>query len=405
MRLAEVQQLAQEALMPNYARLPVAFVRGYGTRLWDTEGKEYLDFLTGIAVCGLGHCHPKLVAALQHQAAMLWHTSNLFHNPLQARLAKRLSDISGGYQCFFCNSGAEANEAALKLARKIGHEHFGGKTEIIAALDSFHGRTYGALSITGQPKYHHGFEPLVPNVRFVPFGDFEALADAMSEQTCAVILEPIQGESGVRVPPDDYLPKVAQLCQERQVLLILDEVQTGMGRTGQWFAFQHYGVEPDIFTLAKTLGGGFPIGAMLAKPQWAKFLQPGSHATTFGGNYLACAAALAVLEVMEEERVIENAQRMGDYLMSRLRQLDAPVKEVRGKGLMVAMEFTEPMAPKVRDACLQAEPIGLVVNAIGDYILRFLPPLTVTADEIDEAVSILQRAIASTLEGMSSGAS
>ncbi len=397
MHLAEVMQLAQEGLTPNYARLPVAFVRGYGTRLWDTEGKEYLDFLTGIAVCGAGHCHPRLVAALQHQAAMLWHTSNLFHNPLQAQLAKRLGELGGGYRCFFCNSGAEANEAALKLARKIGREHRGGKWMFVAAQDSFHGRTFGALSVTGQPKYHQGFEPLVAGVRFVPFGDVGALAEAVTDEVCAVILEPIQGESGVRVPPDDYLPQVARLCRERDVLLILDEVQTGMGRTGRWFAFQHYGVEPDIFTLAKSLAGGFPMGAMLAKPEWASFLRPGTHASTFGGNYLACATALAFLDLVEEEGLLDNARRMGDYLMVRLRQLAAPIKEVRGKGVMVAMEFTEPIAAKVRDACLAAEPVGLVVNAIGDFILRFLPPLTVTADEIDQAMDILQRAIASVL--------
>lgn len=392
--MEEVVRLTQQALTPNYARLPVAFVRGYGTRLWDTQGKEYLDFLTGIAVCGAGHCHPKLVAALQHQAAGLWHTSNLFHNPLQAQLAARLSELSGGYKCFFCNSGAEANEAALKLARKIGHDRLQGKWEIVAAMDSFHGRTYGALSVTGQPQYHHGFEPLVPGVRFVPFGDAQALAEALTDQTCAVILEPIQGESGVKVPPDDYLPQVAQLCQERHVLLILDEVQTGMGRTGKLFAFQHYGVEPDIFTLAKSIAGGFPMGAMLVKPEWAEVLQPGTHASTFGGNYLACAAALAFLEVLQEENLPKNAERMGNYLMERLRQLEAPVKEVRGRGLMVALEFTEPIAPKVRDACLAAEPVGLIVNAIGDFILRFLPPLSITRDEIDEGIAILQGAIA-----------
>ena len=227
MTLEEVQRLAQEALTPNYSRMPVAFVRGYGTRLWDTDGKEYLDFLTGIAVCGLGHCHPKLTAAIQHQASMLWHTSNLFHNPLQAKLAKRLSELSGGYKCFFCNSGAEANEAALKLARKIGNEKLGGKWEIIAAIDSFHGRTYGALSVTGQPKYHQGFEPLLPGIKFVPFGDAKAIEEAITDKTCAVILEPIQGESGVRVPPDEYLPKVAEICRGKGVLLILDESRWG----------------------------------------------------------------------------------------------------------------------------------------------------------------------------------
>ncbi len=397
MTLEEVQSLAQEALTPNYSRLPVAFVRGYGTRLWDTDGKEYLDFLTGIAVCGLGHCHPKLTAAIQHQASMLWHTSNLFHNPLQAKLAKRLSELSGDYKCFFCNSGAEANEAALKLSRKIGNEKLGGKWEIIAAIDSFHGRTYGALSVTGQPKYHHGFEPLLPGVKFVPFGDAKVIEEAITDKTCAVIIEPIQGESGVRVPSDDYLPKVAEICWDKEVLLILDEVQTGMGRTGKLFAFQHYNIQPDIFTLAKSIAGGFPMGAMLVKPEWAEFLQPGTHASTFGGNYLACAAALAFLDVLEEERVMENVQRMGNYLIAKLKQLNAPIKEVRGKGLMVALEFTEPIAPKVRDACLKAEPIGLVVNAIGDYILRFLPPLTVTSEEIDQAVEILQQALSAFL--------
>ena len=393
MTLSEVVQLAQEGLMPNYSRLPVAFVRGYGTKLWDTEGKEYLDFLTGIAVCGAGHCHPKLVAAIQHQASMLWHTSNLFHNPLQAELAKRLSELSGGYKCFFCNSGAEANEAALKLARKIGKEKLGGKWEIVAAIDSFHGRTFGALSVTGQPKYHKGFEPLLSGVKFVPFGDAKAIEEAINDQTCAVILEPIQGESGVKVPPDDYLPQVAKICQEHGVLFILDEVQTGMGRTGKLFAFQHYGVQPDIFTLAKSIAGGFPMGAMLAKPEWAELLQPGTHASTFGGNYLACAVALAFLDVLEEENLLENAERMGRYLMQKMRQLDAPIKEVRGKGLMVALEFTEPIAPKVKDECLKAEPVGLVVNSIGDYILRFLPPLMVTSEEIDQAVEILQCSI------------
>ncbi len=393
MGFSGLQPSAQDTLMPNYPRLPVAFVRGYGTRLWDTEGKEYLDFLTGIAVCGAGHCHPKLVAAVQHQATMLWHVSNLFHIPPQAQLAKRLSELAGGYRCFFCNSGAEAVEAALKLARKVGHENLEGKRDFVAAEGSFHGRTFGALSVTGQPKYHHGFEPLVPGVRFVPFGDFGALAEAVTDEVCAVILEPIQGESGVRVPPDDYLPKVAQLCRERGVLLVLDEVQTGMGRTGKLFAFQHYGVEPDIFTLAKSIAGGFPMGAMLAKPEWAEFLQPGTHASTFGGNYLACATALAFLDLLDEEKLLDNARRMGDYLMARLRQLHAPIKEVRGKGLMVALEFAEPIAPKVRDACLAAEPIGLIVNAIGEDIVRFLPPLTVTDDEVDQAMAIFQRAV------------
>ncbi len=388
MTFEEIQALTQEGLTPNYARYPVAFVRGIGTRLWDVNGKEYLDFLAGIAVCSAGHCHPRLVGALQHQADTLWHTSNLFYIGPQALLGKRLGDLAGGYRCFFCNSGAEAIEASLKLARRIGNTVLGGKWKIIACEGSFHGRTFGALSVTGQPKYHSGFEPLVPGIIFVPYGDLEALKAAVTDETCAVIVEPIQGESGVIVPPDDYLPGIARLARERSFLLIVDEVQTGLGRTGKFFGFQHQFVQPDIIALAKTLAGGFPMGAMLAKPEWADHLTAGSHASTFGGNFLACAVALAFLEVLEEENLVARAQAMGERLKGRLSEIVAEKGQVRGKGLMVAVEFADPIAGQLRDACLAAEPIGLVVNAIGDRIVRFLPPLVVTAEEVDEAMEI-----------------
>ncbi|MCS7223581.1 MAG: aspartate aminotransferase family protein [Armatimonadetes bacterium] len=391
MNFEEIQRLTQEGLTPNYSRYPVAFIRGIGARLWDVNGKEYLDFLAGIAVCGAGHCHPRLVAALQQQADMLWHTSNLFYIGPQAVLGKRLGDLAGGYQCFFCNSGAEAIEASLKLARKIGKTVLGGKWQIIACEESFHGRTFGALSVTGQPKYHFGFEPLLPGVRFVPYGDLPSLENAITDETCAVIVEPIQGESGVKIPDDGFLPGIARLAKERSFLLIVDEVQTGLGRTGKLFAFQHYQVEPDIIALAKTLAGGFPMGAMLAKPQWAEHLTAGSHASTFGGNFLASAVALAFLDVLEEEKLPERATEMGDRLQQGLKRIVGEQGEIRGKGLMVAAEFSEPIAPALRDACLSAEPTGLIVNAIGDRILRFVPPLIVSEEDVDEALEIFAR--------------
>ncbi len=384
---------------------PIGIVveRAEGCWIYSKDGNRYLDFISGIAVTNIGHRHPEVVQAIKGQVDRYLHAMvyGEFIQDVQIALAEKLvtlvqeacrranGKVEWGWQYYPTNSGTEANEGALKLARK-----FTGRKKFIAFKNSFHGDTMGSLSVTGREVYRRPFEPLLNDVEFLPFGDINAL-ERIDEKVAAVISEPIQGEAGIIVPPDDFLPALRERCDEVGALLILDEVQTGMGRTGKLFAFQHYGVQPDIFTLAKSIAGGFPMGAMLAKPEWAELFQPGTHASTFGGNYLACAAALAVLEALKEEHLIENAQQMGDYLMAKLKELNAPIKEVRGKGLMVALEFSEPIAPKVRDECLKAEPIGLVVNAIGDYIIRFLPPLTVTAEEIDQAIDIFQYSISS----------
>jgi len=387
--------LDREHVMHTYSRLPVAFVKGKGTRLWDTDGKEYLDLVSGIGVAAAGHCHPKVVAAIRKQAEELIHTSNLYYIAPQAELAQRLYELSGGYKCFFCNSGAEANEAAIKLARRYAKlRHGEGCYEIISAIGSFHGRTYGAMTATGQEKYHAGFEPLVGGFKYVPFNDIDAVQEAINERTCAIILEPIQGESGVRIPDDDYLPSIAELCERHDILLILDEVQTGLGRTGKLWAHEHYGIKPHIFTLAKAIAGGVPMGVMLAKPDVAEAFEPGCHASTFGGNFLACAAALAFLDVLIEERLVENAAAMGELMLSKLRTIAAKsslIKEVRGKGLMLAIEFNNDVAKSVQSKLLED---GLIVNAIGERIIRMLPPLIITEDEIDFAVRKIERAIA-----------
>lgn len=395
MRFEEIARLDAEYVMRTYSRLPVAFIKGRGARLWDINGKEYVDFVSGIGVAAAGHCHPKITAAIKRQVEELIHTSNLYYIAPQAELARRLYELSGGYKCFFCNSGAEANEAAIKLARRYAKLKYGeGRYEIISALGSFHGRTYAAMTATGQEKYHAGFEPLVGGFKYVPFNDIDALQKAISERTCAVILEPIQGESGVRIPDDDYLPKVAEICERHDILLILDEVQTGLGRTGKLWAHEHYDIKPHIFTLAKAIAGGLPMGVMLAKPNVAEAFEPGCHASTFGGNFLACVAALAFLDVLIEEGLIENAAAMGELMLSRLREMasESPlIKEVRGKGLMLAIEFSSDIAKAVQDKLLKS---GLIVNAIGERIIRMLPPLIITENEIDFAVCKIKQAVA-----------
>ncbi|MCS6860311.1 MAG: acetylornithine transaminase [Abditibacteriales bacterium] len=391
MTLSDIIAKTDAYLIKTYSRSPaVAFVRGQGARLWDTDGKEYLDFLGGIAVVAVGHCHPKVTAAIQQQAATLVHTSNLYHIAPQALLAEKLFHLSGGYQSFFCNSGAEANEGAFKLARKHAKLTRGeGKYEIISTLGSFHGRTLMALTATGQTKYQQGFEPLAPGFKHVPFNDLDALRHAVTEHTCAIILEPIQGESGIHPCTPEYLQGAAALCREKGLLLILDEVQTEIARTGKMWAHEHYGVQPDIITLAKSLGNGVPIGALLAKPEVAASFQPGDHASTFGGNFLACAAALATLEVIEEENLVENAAKVGDYFMARLRETDG-IAEVRGMGLMIGAQFTQPKAREIQNACIAN---GLLVNAIGDSVIRFEPPLNITTADVDEAMEILRKSM------------
>jgi acetylornithine/N-succinyldiaminopimelate aminotransferase len=391
MTTREVIELTSKVMMSNYRRAPVAFREGRGMRLWDLEGKEYLDFVAGIAVDVLGHCHPRHVAAIQRQAGRLIHVSNLYHIAESAQLARLLVELTGisDGRAVFSNSGAEAIEGAIKLARKGARTLRGADLyEIIVASHSFHGRTMGALSATRNPKYHEGFEPLVPGFVEVPFNDLEAVERAITPRTAAVMMEPVQGEGGINPASLEFLQGLRRLCDAHKILLILDEVQCGFGRTGRWFAYQHAGILPDIVTLAKGLGGGVPIGALVARPDVAQVFQPGTHGTTFGGNPLACAAAIAVIDTIKEENLVARAAEMGQYLMGRLRDLAATtpaIREVRGKGLMVAVELTGPSEPVVA-ACLAR---GLLVNNVQPTAVRFVPPLIVTRADIDEAVTIL----------------
>jgi acetylornithine aminotransferase len=378
-----------KVIAKTYGRYPLVPVRGEGCRLWDADGKAYLDFLAGVAVNNLGHCHPEVVKALQDQAAQLLHCSNYYHIPAQIELAELLCHNSFADRAFFCNSGAEANEAAFKLARKFSREKHGeGRFEIITALASFHGRTIGGISATGQEKVRAGYEPMVPGFSYVPFGDIAALRAAVTDRTCAIMLEPVQGEGGVNVPPADYLQQVRQLCDDRQLLLIYDEVQVGCGRTGYLFAYQHDNVEPDIMTLAKALAGGPPIGAMLTREAIGESFGPGSHGSTFGGNPLMAAAGVATMQVLLEGRVLHNCTVMGAYLRLRLEELQKAfpcIREVRGRGLILGMELTIPG----NDLVIKAMQRGLLINCTVGNVLRFVPPLVVSRAEIDEAMEIL----------------
>ncbi len=378
----------------NYGRYPLVPVRGEGCRLWDADGKAYLDFLAGVAVNNLGHCHPKIVAAIKEQAEKLIHCSNFYHIPAQIELAEILCEHSFGDRVFFCNSGAEANEAAIKLARKYSREKHGeNRFEVITALASFHGRTIGTISATGQEKVRVGFEPVVPGFSYVPFGDIEALQKAVTPRCCAIMLEPLQGEGGVNVPPAGYLQQVRELCDRHDLLLIFDEVQVGCGRTGTLFAYQNEGVEPDIMTLAKALAGGPPIGAMVTREAIAESFGPGTHGSTFGGNPLMAAAANAAMKTLMDDGVLDNCLAMGGYLRSRLEELKDRydfVTEVRGRGLMLGMEMTV----EGGDMVVKALQRGLLINCTVGKVLRFVPPLTVTRSEIDEAIEILDGILA-----------
>jgi acetylornithine/N-succinyldiaminopimelate aminotransferase len=390
----ELVALDAEHVMGTYGRLPVAFVRGEGTLLFDTTGKRYLDFLSGLAVTSLGHAHPAVSEAIADQAATLLHVSNLYYNDVQPRLGARLDELlGGGGRVFFANSGAEANECAIKLARRHGQTHGGPERfHVISAYGSFHGRTLTTLAATGQPQKQETFQPLPTGFRQVAFADVDALAAALDERVCAVLLEPVQGEGGVQPSPPGYLEAVRTLCDEREVLLMLDEVQTGLGRTGKWFGFQHAaGVTPDVVTMAKALGNGVPIGACWARADVATALRPGDHATTFGGQPLAARAALAVLDVMAAEDVPARAERAGARLTGALEVLPG-VCGVRGAGLLLAVELAQGLDAKaVADRCLEA---GLVVNAVTPTALRLAPPLLVSDDEIVEAVEILATVLA-----------
>jgi predicted acetylornithine/succinylornithine family transaminase len=390
---AQVEALDAHHVMQTYGRVPVAFVRGEGTQLWDSEGRRYLDFLGGLAVTALGHAHPAVADAIADQARTLLHVSNLFYNDLQPRLAQRIDSLlGGGGNVFFCNSGAEANECAIKLARRYGQANGGRERfHVISAYASFHGRTLTTLAATGQPQKQETFQPLPSGFRQVAYADVDALAAALDDRACAVLLEAVQGEGGVNPAPVEYLRAVRQLCDEREVLLIFDEVQTGFGRTGRWFGFEHADIAPDVVTMAKALGNGVPIGACWARHDVATAFAPGDHATTFGGQPLAVRAALAVLEVMEAEAVPERAEKAGERLRSALEALDGVVA-VRGLGLLLAAELAPGIDAKaVAAACLDA---GLVVNAVTPSALRLAPSLLVADDEIDQAVAIIDRVLA-----------
>jgi acetylornithine/N-succinyldiaminopimelate aminotransferase len=383
----DISMLEKKCLAPTYGRQPIALVRGRGARVWDSEGKEYIDCFSGLGVLNVGHSNPRVVEAVKEQASEIMHSSNVYHIIPQVELAELLHRVTGGYKSFFCNSGAEANEAAIKLVRK-----YTGKSEIIAANNSFHGRTIATLSATGQEKYKRDFEPLCREFTHVKFGDIEDLEKALTKETAAVMLEPIQGEGGVVVPPQDYLPEVRRLCDENNVLLILDEVQTGFGRTGELFAWQLYKIKPDIFTVAKALGGGFPIGAMLAKEEVMNAFKVGDHASTFGGNHLACTAAKAALEVIIEEKLPQRAKKLGGYLMSRLMELrdsHEVIRDVRGQGLMVGIELKKNCSYVVEGARKR----GVLLNCAHETVVRLLPPLVVGKEQLDRVIKVLDEVL------------
>lgn len=389
----EVIARGERYIMNTYNRLPLALVRGEGSYVWDSSGRKYLDFVTGLAVNSLGHRHPRVIEAVRTQLELLFHCSNLYWSSPQVELARLLVENSGLDKVFFCNSGAEANEGAIKLARKYARKKWGpGKFEIISMLKSFHGRTLATLAATGQEKFRRGFEPIPPGFIHVPFNDIHALETAVGPATCAVLLEPVQGEGGVYVGGKEYLKQVRRLCDDAGLLLVLDEVQCGMGRTGKLFAFQHYDIKPDIVTLAKALGGGLPIGAMLATAEVAAAFSPGDHASTFGGNPVACAAGVAVIKAILEEELTLNAARMGEYLIAKLGELKSKhpkILEVRGLGLLIGLEL-EAGGSAVVNSCYRR---GLLVNCIGENVIRLLPPLNTTKEEVDQAVSILEEAL------------
>jgi acetylornithine/N-succinyldiaminopimelate aminotransferase len=381
----ETISLFDKYVIGNYNRLPRVIVRGEGCYCFDANGNKILDMFPGWAVSGIGHCHPKVVEAIRKQAGELLHVDNTFYTAQQGQLAKMLSERAFGGKSFFCNSGAEANEAALKLARLYAG---GGKYKFITAEGSFHGRTFATVTATAQPKYHEGFLPLLPGFVYVPFNDIKALESSFSDEVAAVMVEPIQGEGGINIATKEYLHAIRNLCNEKGAVMILDEVQTGMGRTGKWFAYQHFDVEPDIMTLAKALGGGVAIGAMMAKEEIAAVLVPGKHASTFGGNCLACAAGIAVIEAIEEDSLLENAANMGRYAQDKLNELKSKhfiIDHVRGIGLMIGVQLKGP-GKEIVEKCLEK---GLRINCTNESVLRLMPPMIVIKEQIDEAVNIL----------------
>lgn len=395
-----IQEQEKKYIINTYNRQPDVnpyLVEGKGTKVWDERGKEYLDFVGGLAVNSLGHCFTPVVEAATAQLNKLIHTSNLYYTEPQVALARRLVENSAGGKVFFCNSGAEANETAIKLARKYSKQQHGPeKHEIITANHSFHGRTLATITATGQPKFHQGFEPLVPGFRYGVFNDSDSFKEQVNRYTCAIMLEPVQGEGGVHVAEESFLREIKQICQDNNLLLIYDEVQCGMGRTGKLFAYEHYNIPPDIFTLAKSLGGGLPIGAMICSDEAASGFSPGDHASTFGGNPVICAAAAAVMDELLKEGFLDSVVRKGQRLADRLYELKerfpSRVQAVRGKGLIVGLE----LSVQGKDVQKKAMDEGLLINCIGETVLRFLPPLNVLETEIDQAVEILNGILSET---------
>lgn len=386
----QIKQLHADYVIPTYAP-DLLLVKGRGTKVWDAAGNAYLDFLAGIAVANIGHGHPRLLKAIRQQSRKLMHVSNLFYNELQPKLAEALSQWSLGGKCFFCNSGAEANEALIKLARLWGQDQ--GRYEIITMRNSFHGRTLATLTATGQDKVKKGFAPLPEGFVYANFNDLDSVRKAISDKTAAVLVEAVQGEGGVRPGRADFIKNLEALCRQKNVLLFFDEVQCGMGRTGHWFGYQRYGVTPDAIALAKGLGGGFPIGAIATAPAVADVLHAGSHATTFGGTPLACAAALAVIQTIDAEGLLGNATRMGDLFMEKLKQVAAKyafIREVRGAGLMIGLVLNQPAKPL--EIWLRKH--GVLALATAETVLRFLPPLTVRATDIRKAAKAVDQACA-----------
>ena len=386
---------SQKYIMNTYSRQPLVLVKGRGMKVFDSDGREYLDFVSGVAVNNLGHCHPRVVVALQKQAQRLMHVSNHYHNEPQINLAKALVAHSFADKAFFCNSGTEAIEAAIKLARRYAREVLKqDRYEIITMRGSFHGRTLGALTATAQEKFHKGFEPIVPGFRYVPFNDVEAVSKAVNEQTCAILVEPVQGEGGVNVPATGYLKALREICDKNNILLMLDEIQTGMGRTGKLYGYEHSGITPDVIAIAKGLGAGMPIGALLATDKASQGLAPGTHGSTFGGNPLACAAALASLEtLLEDNIIIQSVEQLGQHFLARLEGLKKKysfVKEVRGQGLLVGMELDFD-GKDIVSACLKE---GFLINCTMNTVLRFMPALIITEEEIDLLIDALDRTFA-----------
>ncbi|HBA84029.1 MAG TPA: aspartate aminotransferase family protein [Verrucomicrobia bacterium] len=386
----EVLELYKKYVMTTYAP-ELLLVRGRDAKVTDADGKDYLDFLSGISVLNVGHGHPKVVHAIARQANKLMHVSNLYFNEMQPRLAKALSDRSLGGKCFFCNSGAEANEGMFKLARLWGSEQ--GKYEIVTMRNSFHGRTLATMTATGQTKYQKGFAPLMPGFVYADFNDLNSVRNVVADKTVAVLVEAVQGEGGIIPATQEFMTGLRALCDEKKILMLCDEVQCGMGRTGRWFGYQHYGVQPDAFSLAKALGGGFPIGALVAAPKLSEVFKPGNHASTFGGNPLACAAALAAIEAMEEEEMLHNAVHMGKIFMDGLSSLSAKygaIEQVRGLGLMVGLVCNKPTKPLER---IMREK-GLIALATGESVMRFLPPLNVKEVQVRKALQLMDESMA-----------